>query len=65
LTGGAATSKTSLAVKYAIKIGNAEFTIIDTPGFGDTRGFDQDKKNVEKIKQAVLDEGGINCICVI
>ena len=65
LTGGISTSKTSSSVKYAIKIGHAEFTIIDTPGFGDTRGLKQDELNYENMKQAVLDEGGINCICVV
>jgi hypothetical protein len=58
-------SKTSDANKYKIRIGHANFTIIDTPGFGDTRGMDVDKKNFELIKKRVLKAGGINCICVV
>jgi hypothetical protein len=35
-------SKTSGAHRYEIKIGSATFTIIDTPGFGDSRGMKVD-----------------------
>jgi hypothetical protein len=59
------TSKTSDAHKYKIKIGHANFTIIDTPGFGDTRGMAVDQQNFELIKKRVLKAGGINCICVV
>jgi predicted GTPase len=31
-------SKTSDAKTYRFKIGHGSFTVIDTPGFGDTRG---------------------------
>ena len=63
--GGAMASKTNDVVKYVIEIGHATFTIIDTTGFGDNRGLETDKINVLKIKQAVISEGSINCICVI
>jgi hypothetical protein len=36
-------SQTSDALKYTIKIGDGTFTFIDTPGFGDTRGFEFDE----------------------
>jgi len=36
--GGDMASKTSDAVKYIFEIGHATFTIIDTTGFGDTKG---------------------------
>jgi hypothetical protein len=39
-------SKTSGAAKYEIKIGQGNFTIIDTPGFGDSRGEETDKDHV-------------------
>jgi hypothetical protein len=58
-------SKTSDAARYTFKIGYAEITVIDTPGFGDSRGMDVDAEHFEKIKKTVLDEGGINCVCVI
>ncbi len=35
-------SKTSDAKRYAIKIGHVNLTVIDTPGFGDSRGTDVD-----------------------
>ena len=48
-------SKTSDCRFYKIKIGNANLTIIDTPGFGDTRGMDQDEKHYTQIKEAVIE----------
>jgi predicted GTPase len=41
--GGPMASKTSKAKKYYIKIGHVSLTIIDTPGFGDSRGPDVDE----------------------
>ena len=58
-------SKTSDAKTYNIRIGNANLTIIDTPGFGDTKGLLTDDINFKRIKAAVLEEGGINCICIV
>ena len=40
------TSKTSGVAKYEFKIGHANITIIDTPGFGDSRGTEIDKDHV-------------------
>ena len=65
LNGGLGSSKTSDAAKYEFRIGYARLTVIDTPGFGDTRGTITDSENFEKIKKIVLEEQGINCICVI
>ena len=58
-------SQTSEVVKYEIRIGHAKFTLMDTPGFGDTRGNEIDEEQADKIRQSVLKEGGINCICVV
>ena len=58
-------SQTSDAKKYTTRIGHANLTIIDTPGFGDSRGTEWDAKNFERIKEIVLKSGGINCVCVI
>jgi len=58
-------SKTSDARTYTIRIGYVNLTIIDTPGFGDSRGVQADDDNFKRIKEVVLEEGGINCICVV
>lgn len=63
--GGKMVSRTSEAVRYELKIGHVKLTIIDTPGFGDSRGTEVDSQNFDKIKQIILEEGGINCVCVI
>ena len=42
--------QTSDANEYKLKIGHANFTIIDTPGFGDSRGMEVDQQNFELIK---------------
>ncbi len=65
LNGGSMSSKTSDAARYEFDIGYARFTVIDTPGFGDTRGELIDAENFEKIKKIVLDEQGINCVCIV
>ena len=44
--GGPTASKTSGVAKYELKIGHANITIIDTPGFGDSRGVDIDTDHV-------------------
>jgi hypothetical protein len=45
-----------------MKIGHANFTLIDTPALG--QGAILDTANIEKIKQLVLSEGGIDYICI-
>ena len=42
-----------------------EFCVIDTPGFGDTRGFDRDKENLQKILDCIKEEKYINCVCIV
>uniref|UniRef100_A0A4W6BRB0 AIG1-type G domain-containing protein n=1 Tax=Lates calcarifer TaxID=8187 RepID=A0A4W6BRB0_LATCA len=50
-----ACSQTWFQVPYSL-------TIIDTPGFGDTRGIKQDKEITEKIRQFFSVNGGIDSI---
>ena len=58
-------SKTSDAKAYAVELGDMHIGVIDTPGFADSRGIDQDKKNVQKIIAALKTEEYINCICLV
>ena len=58
-------SKTSDVRFYDIKIGSVNLRVIDTPGFGDTRGTIQDQIHYDRIKEAVILQGGINCVCVV
>lgn len=58
-------SKTSDAKVYNVQIGDLMVGIIDTPGFGDSRGMDEDEKHVKKIIAAVEKEEFINCVCLI
>ena len=58
-------SKTSGCEKYQVKIGKARITIIDTPGFGDSRGIKIDDEHVQKIQDCILAERGINAIIIV
>ena len=59
-------SKTNSATMYSINIGgNWPIGVIDTPGFGDSRGIDQDKENVGKIIETLKTVEYINCVCLV
>jgi len=58
-------SKTSDAKLYNVEIGELKVGVIDTPGFGDTRGFKEDEKHTKRIVNALEGEEYINCICLI
>ena len=59
-------SKTNNATMYNIEIGSWPVGVrIDTPGFGDSRGMEEDKKHVGKIIEALEDETYINCVCLV
>ena len=58
-------SKTSDAKLYNVELGELKVSVIDTPGFADSRGFEQDKKNVRKIIDALKAEEYINCVCLV
>lgn len=63
--GDAGKSKTSVSKLYKVEMGDLKVGIIDTPGFGDTRGFDQDVKNTETIIAELKGEEYINCVCLV
>ena len=58
-------SKTLGAKLYNVKLGDLNIGIIDTPGFGDSRGMEEDKKNSQTIVDALKAEEYINCICLV
>ncbi|KAG7217351.1 hypothetical protein INR49_021628, partial [Caranx melampygus] len=62
-----ACSQTSEVTAYQIRHRDGfqvpySLTIIDTPGFGDTRGITQDKKITDKIREFFSVKGGIDSI---
>ena len=58
-------SKTDDATLYNVEVGALKVGVIDTPGFGDSRGFMQDKTNAQRIISALKKEEYINCVCLI
>ncbi len=58
-------SKTSGAKLYCVKMFGLRVGVIDTPGFGDTRGTDVDQKHAKKIVGALKGEDYVNCVCLI
>ena len=57
-------SKTTGAKEYHTTLNKLEIRIINTPGFGDTRGFKQDKQNT-KIIEILKSKEHINCVCLV
>ncbi|CAG8546467.1 uncharacterized protein OCT59_002347 [Rhizophagus irregularis] len=45
--------------------GNKHIRLIDTPGIGDTRGLNEDKKNFEKIMISISKYKFLNGICIL
>ena len=58
-------SKTNAATLYNVEVGELKVGIIDTPGFGDSRGLKQDEINVKRIIEVLEKEEYINCVCLI
>ena len=58
-------SKTDGATLYTVEYNVVNIGIIDTPGFGDSRGLDVDKQHVIKIIDALKTEDYINCVCLV
>jgi GTP-binding protein EngB required for normal cell division len=46
-------------------MGGIKLRIIDTPGFGDTRGLDQDDKNMQHILKYINNLSHLNAICFL
>ncbi len=50
---------------YSLVVGNTTIRLIDTPGIGDTRGIEQDKKNVANILAFLSNYKKIHGICIL
>lgn len=57
-------SKTSDAKAYRVKVGHVLLTVIDTPGFGDSRGISTDEEHMKRIIDRLQSVGGVNCVLV-
>ena len=58
-------SKTTESFMYPVDFDGVTIGIVDTPGFGDTRGFEIDKRNVKDIVNKVNDVAYMHCICFV
>ena len=58
-------SKTTGAKIYRAVFGHLKMGIIDTPGFGDSRGMKQDKLNTKSIIDVLQTEEYVNCVCLV
>ena len=50
---------------YQFRFGDLNIGIVDTPGFGDTRGLEKDEQNVKNIVDKVNSVEYIHCICLV
>ena len=58
-------SDTRVSKTYTVHLGEFILDIIDTPGFNDTEGDDQEKMNVSNIISKVKEELYVNCVCLV
>ncbi|UJR16642.1 hypothetical protein I4U23_003542 [Adineta vaga] len=58
-------SKTDDCHQYLFSVGSKRYLFIDTPGLSDTRGTQQDDKNITKIINAVENLGGLNAVMIV
>ncbi|KAK0714525.1 hypothetical protein B0H67DRAFT_664020 [Lasiosphaeris hirsuta] len=62
LEGGSATQQTMV---YPVTIGNRVIRLIDTPGIGDTRGLEYDRKNVADVLATLRDYDDLHGIIIL
>jgi len=63
--GGQNQSQTTGCHSYRFETADTIFTFIDTPGFGDTNGTDQDRENVKEIVKAVVQKTQVHAIALV
>jgi len=59
------TSKTDAASTYNLSMGPLRLRIVDTPGFGDTRGPDVDKQHAKRIVDCIRELGTVHAITMV
>ncbi|CAD7967880.1 unnamed protein product [Amoebophrya sp. A120] len=59
------TCRTPSPELYHANVTGSKLRVIDTPGFGDSRGFEHDKRHVSKILEAIEGVNFINAICLV
>ena len=59
------TADSSTTCNYKADLDKLKFSVIDTPGFGDSRGFDKDDENLQRILSCIEDAEYINCVCIV
>ncbi|CAF3820606.1 unnamed protein product [Rotaria sp. Silwood1] len=58
-------SQTTACTSYKFSRNGVNYTFLDTPGLGDTRGAAQDNQNIEKIIASVESFDGITCVLIV
>ncbi|CAF2089667.1 unnamed protein product [Rotaria magnacalcarata] len=58
-------SNTQLCRSFVFPIGERNLRMIDTPGVGDTRGFEQDKRNFQEILTYIAQYEHLNGVCIM
>jgi GTPase SAR1 family protein len=58
-------SNTQQCRSFVFPIGDHNLRLIDTPGIGDTRGFEQDTKNFQEILNFIAQYEHLNGICIL
>lgn len=63
--GSGGQSATQLTSVYAVDIGSTRVRLIDTPGIGDTRGVEQDNKNMADILRVLRSYNNLHGILIL
>lgn len=58
-------SQTTQANIYQFPSANCKISLIDTPGVGDTRGFEKDKENIKSVVEAMKASEYFNALCLV
>ena len=67
LAAGDSVTQAAKSYFFDVKINGTQrqLHVIDTPGVGDTRGFEQDKQNIKNVIKYISQYDGLNAICIL